>query len=77
MKITIYWDMSIFTVEVSSTLKKDAAGSPKGQEISTKLLYVTPQKMIIFNREYPLLKKKKLLSKDTALNLIPKQHSSN
>jgi hypothetical protein len=55
MKITIYWDIAIFTVEESSTLKKDAAGSPKGQEISTKLLDVTPQKIIIFNREYPLL----------------------
>lgn len=58
MKITIYWDMSIFTVEESSTLKKDAAGSPKGQKISTKLLDVTLQKMIIFNREYLLLIRK-------------------
>jgi len=38
MKITIYWDMSIFTVEESSTLKQDAAGSPKCQEISTNLM---------------------------------------
>lgn len=60
MKINIHWDMSIFTVEESSTLKKDAAGSPKGQEISTKLPDVTPQKMIIFNREYPLLIRKLL-----------------
>jgi len=44
MKITIYWDMSTFTVEKSSTLKKDAAGSPKGKEISTKALDVTPPK---------------------------------
>jgi hypothetical protein len=54
MKITIYWDMSIFTVEETSTLKNDAADSPKGQEISTKLLDVTPQKMTVFNREYYL-----------------------
>jgi len=42
MKITIYWDKSTFTVEKSSTLKKDAAGSPEGKEISTKELDVTP-----------------------------------
>jgi len=35
--------MSTFTVEKSSTLK-DAAGSPKGKEISTKVLDVTPPK---------------------------------
>jgi len=50
--------MSIFTIEESSTLKKDGAGSPKGQKISTKLLDVIPQKMIIFNREYVLLIRK-------------------
>jgi hypothetical protein len=54
MKITIHWDMAIFTVEETSTLKNDAAGSPKGQEVSTKLLDVTPQKTTIFNREYCL-----------------------
>jgi hypothetical protein len=55
MKITIYWDMATFTVEESSTLKMNAAGSLRGQEISTKLLDVTPQKIIIFNKEYPIL----------------------
>jgi hypothetical protein len=53
--------MSIYTAEESSTQKKNAASSPEGQEISTKLLNVTHQKMTIFNREYPLLKEKKIV----------------
>jgi len=58
MKIAIYRDMSTFTVEESSTLKKDGASSPKGHEISTKVLHVTPQKMIIFYWKYPLFIRK-------------------
>jgi hypothetical protein len=58
MKITIYWDLPIFTIEETSTLKKGAVCSPKGQEMSARLLGVTSQKMIIFNREFPPFKEK-------------------
>jgi hypothetical protein len=56
MKIIIFWDMPIFRVEDSSVLKKEAAGSLKYQEIATRLVGVTPQKMVIFNRKLPPFK---------------------